>query len=92
MIPVPGPNDPSPASRRLGKRDVERLLAGYDDDPVAALTDALRVVLGAPHASWDDLVRTAGFEPERQRSLIARETTALDELAGELNELRTLPR
>ena len=41
----------------LGKRHVEALLATYDDDPVAALTVALRQWRDEPTASFDDLVR-----------------------------------
>ena len=44
---------------RLRKADVEQLLAGYDADPVAALTTALRVVLDQPGGEWTALLKAA---------------------------------
>lgn len=74
----------------LRKRDVEALLASYDHDPVAALTAALRVVLALPHAGFDELLAVAPIDDLR-RSLLARhDLAALDDLARELNETRTL--
>jgi len=75
---------------RLNKFDAERLLADYDDDPVAALTAALRVVLDRPHDDWTQLVKAAGFTCARRILLQAGDTVALDELAAELNEMRSL--
>ena len=102
----------SRAVRRLTKRDVEALLERYDDDPIGALSTALRRVLGdgsddRGHPSgvtdasgaggvtddvtgWARLVRSAGFDPERTAALVAGDQAALDALAAELNELRTL--
>jgi len=74
----------------LKKRDVEVLLDRYDTDPVAALTDALRVALDRPDLDFTALVKLAGFTCERRIRLQAQETAALDELLAELNELRTL--
>jgi hypothetical protein len=74
----------------LRKADVERLLATYDDDPVAALAAALRVTLDAPDLDWTALVKRAGFTCARRIRLQAAETAALDELLTELNELRAL--
>lgn len=74
----------------LGKRHVERLLAMFDLDPVAALTEALRVVLEVPGADFDRLVDTASVDPKRRALLHARDPRALDELAAELNERRTI--
>jgi hypothetical protein len=75
---------------RLRKVDVEALLGAYDADPVGALTAAMRLVREQPEASWEQLVGTL---PEAKRApLLAREPAALDSLAAELNELRTLPR
>jgi hypothetical protein len=74
----------------LKKSDVERLMAGYDTDPVAALTDALRTALDRPDLDWTALVKLAGFSCARRIRLQARETAALDELLVELNELRAL--
>ena len=74
---------------KLRKADVEQLLADYDSDPVAALTVALRVVLDRPDDEWSTLIQTAFAEDRRDR-LHARDSIALDQLAAELNELRTL--
>jgi hypothetical protein len=76
--------------RSLGKRHVEALLADYDDDPVAALTVALRTLTGETGATFDDLVAGEGFSAERRDALVARDPAALDALAAELNEVRTL--
>lgn len=74
----------------LRKRDVETLLASYDGDPVGALAAAMRIVLGMPGEVFPALVRAAGFTPDRQQRLLAHDVRALDELARELNETRTL--
>lgn len=74
----------------LRKRDVEVLLDRYDTDPVAALTDALRVALDRPDLDFTALVKLAGFSCARRIRLQAQEPAALDELLTELNELRTL--
>jgi hypothetical protein len=81
----------------LTKRDVEQLLATYDDDPVGALTVALRRVVAAGNApasrvSWPQLVTLAIDDPERRARLLTRDVDALDELARELNERRGLDR
>ena len=76
---------------RLTKRDVEHLLATYDDDPVGALAGALGSLLGRAGASFDELVVDAGLSEARTALLMARDHGALDELAAELNERRTLP-
>jgi len=74
----------------LKKRDVEALLDRYDAEPVAALTDALRVALDRPDLEFTALVKLAGFSCARRIRLQAQEPAALDELLTELNELRTL--
>lgn len=76
--------------RSLRKRDVETLLADYDGDPVGALAAAMRIVLDMPGEVFPALVRAAAFPAERQQRLLAHDVRALDELARELNELRTL--
>jgi hypothetical protein len=76
---------------RLRKGDVERMMGGYDLDPIGALTVALRRVMDAPDASWEDLLRTAGFTCDRRIRLHTADPAALDELLRDLNELRTLP-
>lgn len=79
----------------MTKRDVERLWDRYDDDPIAALTEALAVVLDAPVAAHDEggfahLVARAPFGPERRSQLLRHDVAALDELARQLNEDRSL--
>ena len=74
----------------LRKRDVEALWQRYDADPVGALTDALRLLLGTDETDWTALVKAAGFTCARRILLQARDQRALDELARELNELRRL--
>jgi hypothetical protein len=74
----------------LRKRDVERLLSSYDDDPTGALTQALARVLGLEGSTWEEVVRAADLPPARQRALLAGDQDALDDLARELNENRTI--
>ena len=81
---------PPQSGAMLRKRDVEALLDCFDDDPVGALTVALRRVLGRPDATWLELLDAAPMSPERRRVLAAADQDALDALAGELNEMRTL--
>ncbi len=75
---------------RLTKRDVERLLAGYDADPAGALATALGVVLDRPGARFADLVDQAPFDDARRAALLAGDVAALDGLVAELNERRAL--
>jgi hypothetical protein len=74
----------------LRKADVERLLSGYDADPIGALTTALRTTLAMPAASWETLLESASIEPERRLRLLSGDLVALDQLAAELNERRCL--
>ena len=76
--------------RRLTKRDVETLLQEFDDDPVGALTTSLRILLDRPDADFDQLIAHAELADERRHRLLQRQADALDELAAELNERRTL--
>lgn len=76
----------------LKKRDVERLLAGYDRDPAAALTAALRIALDRPDLDFTALVKMAGFSCARRIRLQAKDQEALDELCRELNEVRGVER
>ena len=77
-------------TRRLRKADVERLLADYDADPIAALTLALRITLAMPDATWDTLLERAPLGAERRERLRSGDERALDELTAELNENRCL--
>ena len=79
-----------PAGTALRKRDVEALLERFDDDPVGALTIALRKVLGRPEATWTELLDVASLSPDRRRALVEADQDALDALVRELNELRSL--
>ena len=81
---------PPQTGAMLRKRDVEALLDRFDDDPVGALTIAMRRVLGRPDATWLELLAAAPVSRDRRRALAAADQDALDELARELNELRTL--
>lgn len=74
----------------MSKRDVETLLATYDADAVAALTIALRRVLGQRDATWPELLASAPLTDTRRAALLVAEQGALDDLAAELNELRAL--
>lgn len=76
---------------RLRKSDAEALMAGIDADPVAALTVALRRLLDLPGADWADLVAASGLPADRRALLLGGDQRALDELAAELNEQRSLP-
>ena len=76
---------------RLSKRDVEGLLATYDDDPVAALGAALARVLDRPATPWPELVRLARLPADHTAALLAGDLAALDSLARTLNEQRGLP-
>lgn len=67
------------------------MLAGYDDDPVEALSVALRRVLDLPDATWPQLLAAAALAPARRGELLRQREAALDALARELNEERTLP-
>ena len=66
------------------------MLDSYDADPIAALTAALRIVLERADDSWPELVLAGGFTETRTAALLVGEPIALDDLARELNELRTV--
>jgi hypothetical protein len=68
------------------------MLAAYDADPVGALAAALAVVVDRPGATWEASLAAADLADGRRRALLAGDLGALDELAAELNELRTLAR
>ena len=75
---------------RLKKADAARLLDTYDADPIAALTTALRVALDLPLATWPALIAAAPIDDDRRTRLLRGDIAALDALAAELNERRTL--
>ncbi len=68
------------------------MLREFDADPIGTLTIALRVVLERGDATWPELVAAAQLTDTRSVALLVGEHRALDELATELNELRTLDR
>lgn len=76
------------ASRKLTKRDVEILMNSLDDDPIASLTTALRVVLGRPHSTFETLVSLSPIDAAWRSGVIAGHAAALDRLASHLNESR----
>jgi hypothetical protein len=47
-------------------------------------------VLDRPDATWPELVAAAGFPDTRAAALLVGEEGALDRLAAELNEVRTV--
>ncbi len=73
---------------RLGKAQVEALLANYDAASMDALTHALRITLDAPTLEWAALVDLADFSGQRKQHLLRGDPATLDELAAELNEVR----
>lgn len=75
---------------RLNKFDAEALMNSYDADPQAALAVALATVLDRPGAAWPELVHLAPLDEQRKQALLSGSQAALDDLARELNELRTL--
>jgi hypothetical protein len=81
--------------RRLSKRDVETLLARYDDDPVTAIAVALGRLSDRPNATFAELVDDLGerglLSADRHHALLVHDVAALDALAAELNETRSLP-
>lgn len=76
--------------RRLRKADVEALLRDYDQDPIGALTAALRIVLDRPRDDWAALLVAAPLSDSRRGALLVGDQTALDELAAQLNEVRSV--
>ncbi len=74
----------------LSKRDVERMLAEYDRDPVAALLAAMRIVLGRPFASWQTAMIECCAGANKMQQLLDFDQSALDDLARELNETRVI--
>lgn len=80
--------DYSDKSRRLTKRDVERLLTKIDESPMLAVLGAIRMVVGCPNASWETAIKMYCNFDGRESGLLNFETAAIDRLATELNETR----
>lgn len=66
------------------------MLAGYDADPIAALTAALQLSLDMPDATWAQLLAAAPFDDGRRQRLRSGDPVSLDRLVAELNERRGL--
>lgn len=77
-------------ARTLKKHEAESMLKSFDDDPIASLTRAMRIATGFPHATWEHLVSM--LRGHDREALLREETVALDLLAAELNETRTIGR
>jgi hypothetical protein len=76
-------------ARPLAKREVEQMLASFDDDPERSILHALRITTGLHHASWSTaraILRTVGVivPPESPESDASR----LDEALRWFNETR----
>ena len=83
---------PGPAGRRLTKAEAAALLRDYDSDPSRALGSALGAVLGLTDHTWAEMLAAAPISDTRRAALLSGDERALDDLAAELNELRTLHR
>jgi hypothetical protein len=75
-------------ARRMSKREVESLLDTYDTSPHHALTTAMRIALGRPHATLETLLLCAPLESAWRNGVMAGDVAALDRLAATLNESR----
>lgn len=69
-------------ARPLAKRDVEHMLATFDDDPEGSILRALRITTGLHHASWSTaraILKTVGVivPPESPESDASRFDDAL---------------
>lgn len=78
-------------ARRLSKREVESLLDTYDANPHLALTTAMRIALGRPHATLETLLLCTPLDAQWRNGVMAGDVAALDRLAATLNETRGLP-
>ena len=66
------------------------MLAGYDADPIAALTAAMQLSLDMPDATWAQLLAAAPIDDGRRKLLETADQVSLDRLVSELNERRGL--
>lgn len=71
---------------------MEELFGTYDADPIRALSVALRAVLDEPaDTAWPELLARATITDSLRAALLNGEQAALDALAADLNEFRSLP-
>ena len=80
--------DATRRAKSLGKSDAETLMRTYDDDPIAAIERALRVVLGRPHAGFETLIALSPLDATHKTAVLNGDVSALDRLARRLNEER----
>jgi hypothetical protein len=81
----------SKRKRVLTKREVENLVALYDNEPITALEVALRIATGYWHESFSQLIFRIGASfADMSLQLLQRDTAALDWLLTLLNEQRTV--
>ena len=81
----------SKRKRVLTKREVENLVAQYDNEPITALEVALRIATGYWNESFNQLAFRIGAPfAEMSLQLLQRDTAALDWLLTLLNEQRTV--
>lgn len=66
------------------------MLATYDLDPVASLTEALRLLTGHVDLPWDALVGSLAVPYEMKARLSAGDVRAMDDLVKRLVEFRSL--
>ena len=78
------------AMRKLSKRDVEALLGEYDNNPVASLHTALRVLIPICPDNWSATVALLSVSEEQKNDLRAGKIEALDALVKQLVENRGL--
>jgi hypothetical protein len=76
--------------RKLSKRDVEALLREYDNNPVAALHTALRILIPSCPSEWRETVAFLPVSDDEKNALQKREIGALDALVKKLVETRGL--
>jgi len=80
----------SGVARLLTKREAELLMNNYDAHPQQALSRALRIATGMPHASWQSLIDAIEIDDHQRALLGGLDQSALDKLAQRLNESRTV--
>ena len=76
--------------RKLSKRDVEALLAEYDNNPAGALLTSLQVLIPNCPTKWEDAVEMLNVEAATKANLRACTLSAMDELVKQLVETRGL--
>lgn len=78
------------AMRKLSKRDVEALLAEYDNSPTESLLIALRILFPQQPSTWDEAVSLLDVDDTTKTALRNADTQALDALVKQFVETRAL--